>query len=87
MARKGERYTQIPTLWHIGWGYPCRVMRKRKGERRWENQDYDVLTMATARRWSRLQAQGKALVRRDANLETMITIGISRVPKRAEWAA
>jgi hypothetical protein len=56
MARKGEHFSQVPTLWHIGWGYPCRVMRKRKGQRRWENKGHGVLTMATARRWQRLEA-------------------------------
>ena len=86
MASKGDRYKQVPTLWYIGWGYPCRVMRKRKGERRWQNHEHDVLTMATARRWKRLEAQGRALVRRDVNWQTMIQIGITPVPKRAEWA-
>lgn len=86
MAHKGERYKQMPTLWHIGWGYPCEVMRKRKGERRWTRRGHGVLTMATARRWSRLQAQGKAIIRRDVNYEVSIQFGISRVPKRSEWA-
>jgi hypothetical protein len=87
MPHKGERFKQVPTLWHIGWGYPCRVIRKRKGQSRWQNEYHDVLTMATARRWKRLEAQGKALVRRDLNMEAAVSSGISHVPPRALWAA
>ena len=86
MASKGEHYRQVPTLWHIGWGYPCEVMRKRKRQTRWKREGHDVLTMATARRWKRLEAQGKAIIRRNVNLEAMIQVGIASVPKRAEWA-
>ena len=86
MAHKGDRYHQVPTLWHIGWGYPCEVMRKRKGQKRWTREGHYVLTMATALRWKRLEAQGRALVRRNVNYEAMIQMGISGVPKRAEWA-
>lgn len=59
MARKGERFSQVPTLWHIGWGYPCRVMRKRKGQRRWENRGHQVLTMATARAGAGLRRRAR----------------------------
>lgn len=94
MAHKGERFHQMPTLWHIGWGYPCRVMRRRRVKDRngrwryrWRNYEHDVLTMASARRWSRLQAQGKAIVRRDVQIEIWYQVGFAPVPKRAMWAA
>ncbi len=86
MARKGERYQQVPTLWHIGWGYPCRVMRRRKGQRRWMNWEHDVLTMASARRWKRLEAQGKAIIRRDVQWAAAISFGILQKPEQATWA-
>ena len=81
MARKGERYTQIPTLWHLGFGQPFRVMRKRKGARRWENRTYAALTKSSARRWERLVRSGKAQRRRDVNLEAMIGFGVVSIPE------
>lgn len=86
MARKGESYQQVPTLWHNGWGYPCRVMRRRKGQTRWQNAGHDILTMASAMRWARLANQGRAMVRRDVNKEAMVQMGIIPRPERAMWA-
>ena len=92
MARKGESYKQVPTLWYLGYGYPCRVMRRRrvningKWRIRWENFEHDVLTTATMRRWLRLAQQGCAQVRRDTALEAFMQVGIVPIPKRKEWA-
>lgn len=80
MARKGERYTQTPTLWHLGFGQPFRIMRKRKGEKRWTNRSYAALTKASALRWERLVRAGKAQRRRDVDLEAMIGFGVVSIP-------
>jgi hypothetical protein len=76
MARKGERYTQIPTLWHLGISEPFSVMRKRKGDRRWRKVSYASLTKSSAQRWMRLVQAGKAQRRRDVTLEAMIGFGV-----------
>ena len=81
MARKGTSYTQIPTLWHLGFGQPFRIMRKRKGARRWENKTYSALTKSSAIRWERLVKAGKAQRRRDVNLEAMIGFGVTSIPE------
>lgn len=93
MARKGERYSQTPTLWYLGYGYPCRVMRRRhvrdrngRWRWRWLNWEHDVLTKATVGRWLRLVEQGKAQVRRDVTIEMFMQAGIIPTPKRKEWA-
>lgn len=96
MARKGESYHQVPTLWHIGTGMPCRVMRRRhvrreiKGKERWtwrwENQEHSVLTIASALRWKRLEKAGRAQIRRDVSLEMFMQAGILPIPRRQEWA-
>lgn len=80
MARKGTSYTQIPTLWHLGFGQPFRIMRKRKGDRRWTNRSYASLTKSSARRWERLVQSGKAQRRRDVTLEAMLGFGITNIP-------
>jgi hypothetical protein len=80
MARKGERYTQIPTLWHLGFDQPFRVMRKRKGEKRWTSRSYAALTRSSAQRWERLVRAGRARRRRDVNLEAMIGFGVTSIP-------
>jgi len=79
MARKGDRYTQIPTLWHLGFNQPFRVMRKRKGERRWMSREYASLTKSSARRWERLVQAGKARRRRDVTLEAMLGFGVTSI--------
>jgi len=76
MARKGTRYTQTPTLWHLGFDEPFSVMRKRKGDRRWRKVSYASLTQSSARRWMRLVQAGKAQRRRDVTLEAMIGFGV-----------
>jgi hypothetical protein len=94
MARKGERYSQIPTLWHLGYGYPCRVMRRRvvinpktgRRNHRWLNCEHDVLTRASAIRWTHLERAGKAIIRRDVSLEMFMQAGIVPIPERATWA-
>ena len=96
MAHKGETYQQTPTLWHMGTGYPCTVFRRRRiwvtrrdgSQRRqwsWAN-SYHVLTMASGRRWMRLQTEGRAYVRKDVKRIAVIQMGIAPVPVRAEWA-
>jgi len=77
MARKGDRYNHIPTLWHIGIGNPCRVMRKRKGQKRWQNRQYSVLTQASAGRFLKLRDAGKVQIRRDVELEAWLSFGIT----------
>ena len=79
MARKGERYSQVPTLWHLGFGQPFRVMRKRKGEKRWTNRGYAALTRSSALRWERLVKAGKAIRRRDVNTEMMVGFGVTSI--------
>jgi hypothetical protein len=79
MAHKGERYSQVPTLWHLGFGQPFRVMRKRKGERRWTSRSYAALTKSSAIRWERLVKAGTARRRRDVNLEAMIGFGVTSI--------
>lgn len=79
MSRKGVRYIQIPTLWHLGFGQPFRVMRKRKGQKRWANQSYAALTRSSAMRWERLVRAGIARRRRDVNLEAMIGFGVTSI--------
>ena len=86
MARKDERYKQVPTLWHIGVGMPCRVMRTHKGQNRWGNRLYEVLTYASALRWARLQNSGRATVRRDVVWEKALKTGIGTVPPLQKWA-
>jgi hypothetical protein len=81
MARKGTSYTQVPTLWHLGFGQPFRVMRKRKGERRWTTRTYASLTKSSALRWERLVKAGRARRRRDVNLEAMIGFGVTSIPE------
>ena len=76
MARKGTRYSQVPTLWHLGFGEPFAIMRKRKGDRRWRKVQYAALTQSSARRWLRLVAAGKAQRRRDVTMEAMIGFGV-----------
>lgn len=96
MARKGERFKQQPMLWHIGIGFPCAVMRRRRVRReikgverwtyRWERWDHKVLTYASARRWWRLEKAGRAQIRRDVAEETFIGFGILPKPIMQEWA-
>lgn len=81
MAHKGSRYQQIPTMWHLGFGQPFRIMRKRKGDRRWKNRSYAALTQASAQRWMRLVRAGLAAHRRDVNLEAMLQFGITSIPE------
>lgn len=81
MARKGTSYAQIPTLWHLGFGQPFCIMRKRKGEKRWTNRTYSALTKSSAIRWERLVRAGKAQRRRDVNLEAMIGFGVTSIPE------
>ena len=94
MARKGERFSQVPTLWHIGIGYPCRVMRRRvvinpktgRRNHRWLNCEHDVLTYETARRWTRLERAGRAIIRRDVSLQMFMQAGMVPIPQREAWA-
>src|SRR5579884_3301283 len=97
MARKGERYHQVPTLWHIGTGYPCSVLRRRRvrverpdgttrWQWRWERRGHAVLTLASARRWARLRDEGHALIRRDGRWELAIQLGLIETPQRQDWA-
>ena len=79
MARKGSSYTQVPTLWHLGFGQPFRVMRKRKGERRWTSREYAALTQSSAVRWERLVRAGMAKRRRDVTLEMTIGFGVTSI--------
>lgn len=79
MARKGTSYNQVPTLWHLGFGQPFRIMRKRKGQRRWQNKYYAALTRSSAQRWERLVKTGKARRRRDVNTEMMIGFGVTSI--------
>lgn len=79
MARKGETYTQIPTLWHLGFGQPFRIMRKRKDEKRWTNRGYAALTKSSALRWERLVRKGQAQRRRDVQLEAVIGFGVTSI--------
>lgn len=81
MARKGCRYRQVPTLWHIGIGNPCRVMRKRRNRGRWVNRDYSVLTRSRAIHFTRLKREGKIQIRRDVGLEMFISAGIVKLAK------
>jgi len=79
MSRKGAHYTHVPTLWHLGFNQPFRIMRKRKGEKRWRNRDYAALTRSSALRWERLVKAGKAQRRRDIQTEALIEFGITSI--------
>lgn len=79
MARKGSSYSQIPTLWHLGFGQPFSIMRKRKGDRRWRKVEYAALTRSSALRWERLVKAGIAQRRRDGTMEAIISFGVTSV--------
>lgn len=79
MARKGSSYKQIPTLWHLGFGQPFSIMRKRKGDRRWRKVEYAALTRSSAVRWERLVKAGLAQRRRDVTMEAVIGFGITSI--------
>lgn len=65
MSRKGARYHQVPTLWHMGFGRPFDIMRKRKGDRKWRRLFYQRLTRSSARRWWMLKEKGLCIIRCD----------------------
>jgi len=65
MSRKGARYSQVPTLWQIGYNKPFDVMRKRKGDRKWRRLEYKKLTRSSAYRWWMLKEKGLCIIRRD----------------------
>lgn len=71
--RKGESGKQVPTLWHMGFGKPFDVMRKRKGDKRWRRVGYKNLTRASARRWWCLSKNNVCIVRRDVQREVWIS--------------
>lgn len=78
MARKGDSFQQVPTLWHMGYNKPCDVMRwscvplPRKGDSRWRRIGYSNLSRASAHRWFKLSKQGKCIIRRDVTREAWI---------------
>ena len=79
MTRRGERTPRIPTLWHLGFGQPFRVVRKRKGHARWTSREYAALTRASAWRWERLVHAGRATRRRDTTLDALLAFGVTTI--------
>lgn len=69
MAKRGDTFHQVPTLWHMGFNQPCDVMRKRKGDKKWRRVGYTRLTRSSAFRWWKLAKAGKCIIRRDVTRE------------------